>query len=295
MKILVTGGEGLLGTRLCKILSKKYDVISADINIIEERRNYKVIKLDITNKKEVEKNLTELMPDLVVHAAALTDVDFCELNHEKADRINVDGTVNIIESCKKINAKIIFISSEFVFDGRNGPYDEDAIPNPISYYGKTKKEAEDIVINSKLNYLLIRTTVLYGKHKNKLSFVSWVVQQLKQGNQINIVTDQYTTPIWAPDLANAIAFLIDKDYFKNEIVHAVSPKVISRYEFTRKIAEVFNLNKDLIIPITSEKLKNPAPRPKKAGLKTKKIMGLGFKPLTIEESLKRIKDGENGT
>jgi len=289
-RILVTGGEGLLGTRLCSFLSKKYDVVSADINMPKEKRNYKVIKLDITDKGQIEKNMLELIPDVVVHAAALTDVDFCELNHKKADQINVDGTKNIVEACKKINAKLLFISTDFVFDGKRGPYTETAVPNPINYYGKTKKEGEDIVKNSGLPYLVVRTTVLYGEHKNKLSFVSWVIQQLKNGNQINIVKDQYTTPTWVDDLANALVFLIDKDYFKREIVHVVSQEVVSRYEFARKIADAFGLKKELIIPITSEKLKNPASRPKKGGMRIDKILSLGYKPLTIEESLKRMKN-----
>jgi len=293
MKILVTGGEGLLGTRLCKFLSKEHEVISADINILNEEKDYKVIKLDITNKDEVEQKLEKFKPDLVVHAAALTNVDFCEQNHEKADLINVKGTENIANGCKKINSKILFISSDFVFDGKNGPYDEEAEPNPINYYGKTKKKAEEIVKESGLKYLIVRTTVLYGEHKNKMSYVSWVIKNLKEEKEIRIVTDQYTTPTWVKDLAQALVFLINKDYFKNEIVHVVGKDIMSRYDFTVKIAEKFELDKKLIIPITSDELENAAARPKNAGMKTDKLENLGYKPMGIEESLERIKNGED--
>ncbi len=293
MKILVTGGEGLLGTRLCKFLSKEHEVISADINILNMERDYEVIKLDITNKNEVEEKLNKIKPDVVVHAAALTNVDFCEKNHEKADLINIKGTENIVNSCKEINSKILFVSSEFVFDGKNGPYDEKAEPNPINYYGETKKKAEEIVKESRLKFLIVRTTVLYGEHKNKMSYVSWVIKNLKEGKKIRIVTDQHTTPTWVKDLAQAIVFLINKDYFKNEIVHTVGKDRLNRYDFTLKIAEVFGLDKKLIIPITSDELENAAARPKNAGMKTDKLKNLGYETMGIEESLERIKNGED--
>ncbi len=282
--ILVTGSAGLLADKLINEFSD-FDVFAGYYNNIPHAK--KKIKIDITDKKNVISVIKKIQPDIIIHAAALTNVDLCEINRKGAWKINVQGTRNITEAIKGKNIKIVLISTDFVFDGKKGLYSEEDEPNPINYYGLTKLEAERLVKKHD-NYLIIRTARIFGISKYKDNFLIFVIKKLRKNEEIKIVGDQYGSPTLANDISRIIKQLIKKN--ARGLYNVVGSDTISMYEFALKIAKVFNLNAHLIKKIKSKELQQKALRPMKCGLKTDKIKKLGIKTLGIEEALIKIKN-----
>jgi dTDP-4-dehydrorhamnose reductase len=291
-RILIIGCNGLLGQALVNYYSKKNDV-ELHLASIEDRfvgdNQFTYSKVDISKRNEVKKLFLDFFPDLVINSAAYTDVDGCEVNRELAWNINVNGVKNLVEGCRIVDAQLIHLSTDFIFDGQNGPYHEDDRPNPISYYGRTKFASENEIKIGGINYLIIRTNVLYGVQKGvKKDFVEWVVENLSQNKQINVVTDQWNNPTYVEDLVEGITIAIEKR--KNGVYNIGGLEYLSRYEFAIKITEVFELNKNLINQTTTDKLNQKAKRPLRGGLIILKAQAeLGYKPHTIEENLLKIK------
>jgi len=201
----------------------------------------------------------------------------------------VDGTRNIAEACQKSGAKLLYISTDYVFNGKKGNYDEEDEPNPINYYGVTKLEGENQVIQHCKNYAILRTSVLYGWHPWKQNFATWVINELKQNKEITVVEDHYNTPTLADNLAEMAIEAIPKDL--QGVYHACGSERIGRYEFARQIARAFDLNQNLIRPIKMEQLTAwIAKRPRDSSLNTNKIRSqLEAKPVNITEGLDRMK------
>lgn len=281
-RLFITGGSGLLGSKFTNF-SGDYEII-ATYNT-NPRDN--AVKLDITDEAQVLSTIESLSPDLVVHSAALTNVDYCEDHQEEADRINGHGTLNLAKACKKMGAKMIYVSTDFVFDGENGLYGEDDDTNPLSYYGKSKLKGEEYLQNSGVNYAIARVSVLYGWHTN-FNFVTWVVNELKEVNSINIVTDEYNSPTFADNAAQAILDIYSKG--KEGIYHIAGDERISRIDFARNIAKVFELDETLINPILTKDLVRNAPRPMDSSLSVEKARNdLDVKLLDTTEGLKEMK------
>ena len=291
-RILIIGCNGLLGQALVNYYSKRNDVelhlASIEDNFVGDNK-FTYSKVDISKRNEVKKIFLDFFPDVVINAAAYTDVDGCEVNKELAWNINVNGVKHLIEGCRIVDAQLVHLSSDFIFDGQNGPYHEDDRPNPISYYGRTKFASENEIKIGGINYLIIRTNVLYGVQKGvKKDFVEWVVENLSQNKQINVVTDQWNNPTYVEDLVEGITIAIEKR--KNGVYNIGGLEYLSRYEFAIKITEVFELNKNLINQTTTDKLNQKAKRPLRGGLIILKAQAeLGYKPHTIEENLLKIK------
>lgn len=284
MKILVTGAAGFLGTKVMNILKDDFELIGT-----EREKRKGSIKMDITDRKEVFSVLERIKPDIVLHIAAMADVDACEIKKDLAWSVNVEGTKNIIEGCKRIGAKMIHISTDVVFDGKKSPYKEDDKPNPLSYYAKTKFEGEKAVRESGIKKLVLRVEVLYGYNGDgsERSFTIWAYENLKKGKEIRVVNDQFNTPTLIDDIANAIKLLIKKN--KEGLYHVAGSQSLSRYEMAVKIAEIFGFDKSLIKPITSEELKQIAPRPKDTSLDIGKLIKEGITMHTFEEGIKIVK------
>lgn len=282
MKFFITGGSGLLGERLATIASNDDEIVLSH----NSNPTKNTIKCDITDKNEVEKVINKNKPDTIVHCAAMTDVDLCEDEIDIAYRINSDGTRNMAQAAENIGAKIIYVSTDFVFDGDKGYYSEDDEVNPLGIYAKSKYDGEVQLKKYSTNWAIARVSVLYGWHK-KANFTTWVINQLRSNNSINIVTDQINSPTYADNAGEAIFEIAKQD--KNGIYHTAGNDRINRFDFTQKIAEAFNLNKDLINPTTSDKFIQKAPRPRDSSLNVNKIKkGLGFTMETCSESLERM-------
>jgi dTDP-4-dehydrorhamnose reductase len=285
MKLLVTGASGLLGNKIVKTANGNYDV--TPLHSIHPLHSDS-LKLDVTDRKQVLNLFSTLEPDVIIHTASETNVDKCEIQKEHAWKINVEGTRNIAEACKA-GAKLIYISTDYVFDGRKGNYKEDDTPNPINYYAVTKLEGEKQVIQNCKNFAILRTSVLYGWHPWKQNFATWVINELKQNKEITVVEDHYNTPTLADNLAEMAIETILKDL--QGVYHACGSERIGRYEFARQIARAFDLNQNLIRPIKMEQLTAwIAKRPRDSSLNTNKIRSqLEAKPLNITEGLDRMK------
>lgn len=284
MKVLVTGAAGFLGTKVMKLLKDDFDLIKTD----KEGRKGS-LKMDITDMDEVISVLNKEKPDVVLHIASVTDVDRCEVERGLAKKINVDGTNNMILACKAINAKIVYVSTDFVFDGKKGDYKEEDKPNPLSYYAETKLEAENLVRKSGLKYLIIRPEVLYGYNGDgsERSFSNWVYTSLKEKKEIKVVDDHFNTPTLVDDIAEAIKILIKKN--KEGIYHVAGPERLSRYEMALKIADAFGFDKGLIKPIKTAELKQKAKRPRDSSLNTEKLKREGIMMHKFKDGLKIMK------
>ncbi|MCL6578088.1 MAG: dTDP-4-dehydrorhamnose reductase, partial [Candidatus Bathyarchaeota archaeon] len=246
------------------------------------------LKLDITNAKEVSSLLNKLKPNAVIHTASETNVDKCETEKAQAWKINVEGTQNIASTSNEVRTKLVYISTDYVFDGEKGNYKEEDKPNPINYYGLTKLEGEKQVVQHCRNYAILRTSVLYGWHPWKQNFTTWTINQLKQNKEITVVEDHYNTPTLVDNLAEMALEVVEKDL--QGLFHASGTERISRYEFAKQIAKTFNLNPHLIRPIRMSQLTTwTAKRPKDSSLNTSKIQKqLKTKPLNITEGLERM-------
>ncbi|MEM5790564.1 MAG: SDR family oxidoreductase [Candidatus Aenigmatarchaeota archaeon] len=291
-KVLIIGVSGLLGNRAFEIGKNRYKIFGTYREHKIEGENF--FGLDVTQRKKVFDLMEKLKPDLVLDTHALHNVDYCETHPEESWLINVDGTRNVAEACKRLGCKMIFISTDYVFDGGKLKYSEKDKPRPLSYYAKTKLIAERILDALDVNHIVARTAVLYGKGgMGKLNFVLWVIQELKNKKKIKIVTDQHNNPTFADNLAEILFALYEKD--SKGVFHTVGKDCLSRYEFALKIAKIFGLDSKLIEPITTPELNQIAPRPRKVDLITEKVKRVtGIEPLGVEEGLKILKEQLGG-
>ncbi len=291
-RLLITGASGLLGSRLQKIAEGKFNLI-----LLHNTRplSPNSLELDITNQKEVTRLFNDLRPEIVIHTASETNVDKCELQKEHAWKTNVEGTCNIARACKEIDAKLAYISTDYVFDGEKGNYKEEDKPNPISYYGITKLEGENQVIQNCNDHVILRTSVIYGWHQWKQNFATWVINQLRQNKEITVVDDHYNTPTLADNLAEMTIEALQSDL--HGLYHASGIEKISRYDFAIQIAGTFLLNPNLVKPIKMSQLITwVAKRPRNSSLNMDKIQKhLKTKPLNITDGLNKMKQKEKET
>jgi len=288
LKLLITGASGLYGSKLAqKALAKGLEVYSTDIQRLSAYGNF--VKLNITDKIHVEEAFKSLKPNVVVHAATLTDVDKCETNKELAWKINVEGTKNVVEAAKATDSFIIYISTDYVFSGEKGNYKEIDAPNPINYYGITKLKAEEIVQTQK-EYLIARPSVIYGSTPaaGKINFALWLIETLKKGEHAKIITDQWNSPTLNTSLAEMTLEVVERKL--TGIYHLCGASKVSRFEFAEEIADAFGLDKNLLDKVTSSEFAWPAKRPMDSSLDTSKAQSsLKNKPLNMAKALEQLK------
>jgi dTDP-4-dehydrorhamnose reductase len=286
-KFLVTGASGLLGNWTVVLAEKKYAVTPTDVI---EPQHPNAVKADITDAEAIRRLFQELKPDMVIHTASETNVDRCETERDRAWKINVVGTRNIADAALETGAKLVYISTDYVFDGEKSLYGEDDAPNPIDFYGLTKLEGERQALRRCKNMAVLRTSVLYGRHPTKQDFATWVITKLNQRQEITVVDDHFNTPTLAENLAQMALEVAGRDL--QGVFHTSGCERISRYEFARKIAGAFSLDSTLIKPIKISELKAwIAKRPKDSSLNTAKIQQeLRTKPLSISEGLSKRRE-----
>jgi dTDP-4-dehydrorhamnose reductase len=292
MNILVTGSNGLLGQAVSKMFLRETDhetmlTSAEDSSYVIDIHEYHT--LDITKKDDVKMIASEFKPDVIINCAAFTNVDLCETERELSWKINVDGVKNLIIAARMNNSRIIHFSTDYVFDGRNGPYSEEDIPNPISFYGREKLASENALKTSDINHTIIRTLVLYGTgEKVKSNFALWIIDKLKNNEPVSIVTDQISNVTMIEDLALGTMRIVERGC--SGIYNIAGNDILSRFDFAMKVCEVFGYDKGLVRPITTEMLKQPAPRPMKSGLTTYKAEAeLGFRTMDSLEGLHLLK------
>ncbi|MCZ7603431.1 MAG: dTDP-4-dehydrorhamnose reductase [Melioribacteraceae bacterium] len=285
-RILIIGSNGRLGQSLVKkiMVREKTELLCSSIENESLIKGVEYSKTDITIKDQVKKLVLDFVPDYIINAAAFTNVDKCETERELAWKINVSGVENLAHYSRLIDAHLTHVSTDYVFDGNDGPYSESDSTNPISYYGRTKLASENALKISGSKYAIVRTNVLFGPSEfGEPDFVNWVVDSLKSKKKIRIVTDQINNPTFIPDLADGILKIIDLD--RDGVYHLGGREFLNRFEFTEKIAAHFNLDTSLIEKIITQELNQPAPRPLKSGLITLKAeTELNYKPRSLKEA-----------
>jgi len=282
----------MLGQGLVPLFSDN-DHYEIHLASLEERSfldEFPYTKLNIANKKEVKKLLLNFYPDFVINAAAYTNVDKSETERELCWNINVNALEYLAKYCVPTNSHLIHISTDYVFDGKDGPYSEKDLPNPISYYGRSKLAGENIIKKFMISSTVLRTNVLFGVTKyGRPDFVKWVVESLKKNSPIKIVTDQINNPTYLHDLTWAIKTICNTG--RTGLYNIGGQELLNRFEFTEKISKFFNLNFGLVTPIKTEELNQPAPRPLKSGLiNLKAETELNYKPHSLNECLAQIKN-----
>lgn len=252
MKILVTGSNGMLGSDIVKIFSKTYEVVGVT------RQDF-----DITDSQASLEYIKSMKPDVIIHSAAYTNVDGCESNIDIAYKVNALGTRNIAVACNEVNASMVYISSDYVYDGnKNSPYYEYDMTNPISVYGKSKLEGENFIKSLCRKYYIVRTSWLFGKHGK--NFIQTMLTLANDKKTISVVDDQVGSPTYTEDLAKALLELILKPAYG--IYHITNEDFCSWYDLTKYIFQVADIIGVEVIPITTEELGRPAPRPKNSKL-----------------------------
>tara|TARA_B100001750_G_C15514178_1_gene605759 strand:+ start:2343 stop:3233 length:891 start_codon:yes stop_codon:yes gene_type:complete len=293
-KILVIGGASLVGSTFIDYAPNDAEIAATLHNSSENKSHNTSEKIDlIKDRNKISEYINKIRPEVVIHTVAFSSVDFCETNNELANLLHVEITKDITQACKETNSKLIYFSTDAVFDGKkNQKYSESEIPNPLSYYGQTKLNAEEIILNENDRNVVLRTTVIYGQHKRS-RFTNWVVENLKNNVPVTAFTDQYNTPTLVDDLSKAIKKIIEFDI--TGLFHASGKTCVSRYDFAIKLAERFKLDKKLIVPTLSSEKKQLAPRPKYGCLDATKLENLiGMEFCDLDSGLSFICSKTNG-
>jgi dTDP-4-dehydrorhamnose reductase len=290
LRLLITGGSGLLDSKVAKkAILDGYKVYSG-FNQHKARTGIPV-KLDICKKEVMNKVFTEIKPKIVVHSAAITNVDKCEEDKELAWKVNVEGTKRIVELSREYGAFLVYVSTDYVFSGKEGMYKETDETKPINHYGATKLEGEKTVAALTAEWCIARPSVIYGSvpAAGKINFVLWVLDKLRAGEQIKIITDQYISPTSNTNLAEMIIEVARRRLTGTYHLSGATP--INRYDFARLIAETFELDKNLITSAKSEEMNWNAERPKNTSLNVEKASRtLRKKPLELKDALNKLKE-----
>ena len=299
-KILITGSNGLLGQKLVELIAQKanYQLIATsrgENRLHLPHLNYEYHSLDVTKKEEIEAVLTKFLPTIIIHTAAMTNVDECETNKEGCWAQNVVATENIAQFCAKKGIFLLHLSTDFIFDGKNGPYKEEDAPNPISYYGESKLAAEKALenafkdINTNL-YAIARTVLVYGiaQDMSRSNIILWVKKSLEDRKNIKIVDDQWRTPTLAEDLAEGCFLIVSKK--KAGVFNIAGKNLLTPYHMAMATADFFDLPTSYITRADSSTFSQPAKRPPKTGfILDKAITTLEYQPHSFIEGLSILK------
>ncbi len=293
MKILITGSNGLLGQKLVKLcIAKSIDFIATSNG---KNRNPDCPEeyfrsLDITSKQQVEAVVLNAKPTAIIHTAAITNVDQCEESPMECHTVNVMGTAFLFQAAQQLHAHFQLLSTDFVFDGEKGNYNEEDGVGPLSVYAQSKVDAERLLRLSKYtDWSIARTIIVYGTGQNlsRSNIVLWAREALAKGEPLKIVDDQFRAPTWADDLASGCLAIIEKNCFG--IFHLSGPQTYSILDLVKKIAGYYGYNTENILPVSSNTLNQAAKRPPKTGFDlTKAKLLLNYSPISIEESLKLL-------
>ena len=294
MKVLITGSNGLLGQKLLHKLRVDEEInlvaISRGKNRVSEKNGYTYFDLDITDNDEVERVIVEQMPDVVINTAAMTNVDMCEDKKDACDALNVNAVQYLADACQKIDAHLIQISTDFIFDGEDGPYTEEDKPNPLSYYGLSKLKSEQLLQAHTVNWTIVRTIIVFGTGEklSKGNIVLWAKGALEKGDPLNIIDDQFRAPTLAEDLADACILALKKKAYG--IFNVSGKDIMSIYEMVERIRKYYGLDTTNLSRISTSTLNQKAKRPPKTGFILNKAKSvLGYNPHSFEECLSIIK------
>ena len=286
MKFLVTGSTGLVGRQVVRdLVEKSHKVYSCYNNQKPQHGN--PIHLDLIDLPSVVVTVEQVKPDVIIHLAAMTDVDGCEAQKDLAFLINSQATEKLAKQAALQNAFFLYVSTDYVFDGTKEFWKENDLPNPLGNYGKSKLDGEKAIQNLASSWCIARTSTPFGLHPTKKSFPLWVAENLKSKKEINVLVDQFTSPTYVPNLSKMLIEISERQLLG--IYHASGASRISRYEFAELVSERLNLDKKFLKPSTVDEITWKANRPKDSSLDVSKATSiLNEKPQKIEDSLNSL-------
>jgi dTDP-4-dehydrorhamnose reductase len=296
MRYLITGSNGLLGQHLVKLLrAAGHEVVATarGSNRLKDQQGYVFASLDITDAIQVHQVIAEYAPDVILHGAAMTQVDDCEREPAACWTSNVKATEHLVRAAQNVGAAFLLLSTDFIFDGADGPYDEQALPNPISYYGLSKVAAEMLLPTSGLRWGIARTVLVYGlaEDMSRSNIVLWVKKSLEEGKRIKVVNDQWRTPTLVQDLAEGCRLIAGKLLEDSQAVPGVfnisGKDLLTPYDMALQVADYFGLDRSLIAQADASTFTQTARRPAKTGFIIERARKeLGYEPHTFSEGLK---------
>jgi len=293
MTILITGANGLLGQYLVRhLLQQNYNVIATGKGpdrLCPKHAHYTYHDMDICDATMVHTIIGNTRPDVLVHAAAMTQVDDCELNPALCERVNVTGTANVLTAAEATGAHVIYVSTDFVFDGEKGNYAEEDDLNPVNYYGFTKMQAEAMVQTSDIPWSIVRTCLVYGNvlKGTRQNIITWVRDNLSRGKTIKVVCDQWRTPTYVEDLATGIGLIAARQ--AQGIYHLSGKDLLTPYDMAMETAAYLKLDSTLITRVDAATFTQPGRRPPKTGFQIDKARHeLGYEPITFREGLMKV-------
>jgi dTDP-4-dehydrorhamnose reductase len=288
--ILVTGSNGLLGQKITEriLQTKQFNLIatSKGVNRYPVKEGYTYAEMDILNPLQVSAVLRQFKPDAIIHTAAMTNVDTSHEQPELAHELNVVAVKTLADIAALENIQLVHLSTDFIFDGAAGPYDEEAEPNPLSHYGRTKLEGESVVKNSGAHWAIIRTILVYGivSDMSRSNIVLWAKGALESNKPINVVNDQWRMPTLAEDLADGCLLAVEKN--AQGVFNISGKDMMTVSELVAKVADYWKLDKSMMNEISSESLNQAAKRPVRTGfILDKAINELGYQPRSFKEGL----------
>lgn len=286
---LIVGSNGLLGQKIIALLQQQkrsFVATSKGKNRNPDCPNEKYCELDITDKDQVYKCVEKFKPKVIINTAAMTNVDACEDHKDECYQINVKAVEYLLNVSTEINAHLIHYSTDFIFDGKNGPYREEDLAHPLSVYGQSKWESEKLLNQSNYNKIsILRTIIVYGLGHNlsRGNIFIWAREKLLEGEKLTIVDDQFRAPTYAKDLAKASIDIAEKNVYGT--YHVAGPETLSMFEIIQRLAKWLKIDENQVLPITSDTLNQKADRPPKTGFILDKIQQkIQYQPLTLEES-----------
>ena len=282
LKFLITGSSGLVGQQVVKDLSEIHEVFSCYNKSKPEYGD--AVKMDLLNREMISNVLSEKNPDIVIHLGAMTAVDLCETQQDNALKINSQATEILAKECSKINSFMVYVSTDYVFDGNTGMYEENDTTNPLGFYGKSKLLGEKSIQNFSSNWCIARTSTPFGLHPTKKSFPIWVIENLQKQKQIDVLTDQFTSPTYVPSLSRMLIEISERHL--TGIIHVAGASKISRYEMASLVSDKLGLDGKLLREISINDIKWEAQRPKDSSLNVSKAISiLNQKPQKIDHDV----------
>ncbi|MBC8409552.1 MAG: SDR family oxidoreductase [Rhodobacteraceae bacterium] len=292
-RILITGSNGLLGQKLILALRSNNEVLATSVgaNRMKDTRAYAYQSLDVTDEQAVHQIVAQFKPEAIINTAAMTNVDGCEDDKAACDRLNVHAVQYLADACSEVGAHLVHVSTDFVFDGENGPYKESDAVNPLSYYGLSKWKSEQLLQKHSCRWTVLRTIIVYGivDNMSRGNIVLWGRGALQKGEPLNIIDDQFRSPTLAEDLAQACVLAIQKGAIG--VYNASGKDVMSIFEMVERMADFYGCDKSIINRISTATLNQTAKRPPKTGfVLDKAINELGYQPHSFEEGLAIVEE-----
>jgi len=285
-KLLITGASGFLGWNLCRLAVLKWKVCGVCHTHPVHTDGVTKIRLNLTNYGELKKTFSEIRPDAVIHTAAVSQPDVCQVHPSETRKINVDTPADIAGICADLQIPCIFTSTDLVFDGLNPPYSETSPPDPVCIYGEQKARAEQAMLNRYPETAVCRLPLMFGYAQGARNFACQMIRSLSDGQAVRLFTDEYRTPADAESVSEGLLLAMDKKV--RGIIHLGGRTRISRYEMGRILAGLLNVSESLIRPVLQKDISTPAPRPPDVSLDSSKAYAMGYSPLDIGKAYQSI-------